>query len=124
MTSEDDGQILLGWQEWIALPELGIPAIIAKIDTGARTSALHAFSIEPFGSDQNPFVRFGVHPISDRPEVEIFCSAKLVDRREVTSSNGEKELRYVIETMVRMDDKDWPIEVSLTNRDAMQYRML
>lgn len=124
MPDEQNEQIVLGWEEWISLPKLGIPAIAAKIDTGARTSALHAFAIEPFGSDHNPFVRFGVHPIPDHPEVEVYCSAKLIDRREVTSSNGEKELRYVIETQVRIGDKEWPIEVSLSNRDTMQHRML
>ncbi|MBT3991580.1 MAG: 30S ribosomal protein S6--L-glutamate ligase [Rhodospirillaceae bacterium] len=117
-------QETLGWEEWASFPKLGIPAIIAKIDTGARTSALHAFAIEPFGSDANPFVRFGIHPVPDRPDIEIFCSAKMVDRREVTSSNGEKELRYVIETPVQIGDTIWPIEVTLTNRENLQYRML
>jgi ribosomal protein S6--L-glutamate ligase len=124
MNKMENGQTLLGWEEWVSLPQIGIPAMIAKIDTGARTSALHAFAIEPFGSDQNPYVRFGIHPIPERPDVEVFCSAKLVDRREVTSSNGEKELRHVIETVIRFGEKEWPIQVSLTNRDSMQYRML
>ena len=117
-------QVLLGWEEWLSLPKLGIPAITAKIDTGARTSALHAVAIEPFGDTRNPYVRFGLHPIIDHPEIQIVCSARLVDRREVTSSNGEKELRYVIETPVRLGDMEWPIEITLTNRDTMQNRML
>ncbi len=117
-------QIFLGWEEWIALPGLGIPAMTTKIDTGARTSALHAFAIEPFGSSQKPYVRFGIHPIPDRPDVETFCSAPLVDRREVTSSNGEKELRYVIRTSARIGDLEWPIDITLTNRETMTYRML
>lgn len=115
---------ILGWEEWVALPGLGIPALTAKIDTGAKTSAIHAFAIEPFGNPNAPNVRFGMHPIPDRPEVEIFCSARLVDRREVTSSNGEKELRFVITTPVRIGDMEWPIELTLTNRDTMQNRML
>ena len=85
---------IVGWQEWVALPELGLPAIKAKIDTGARTSALHAFLIEPFGPASQPMVRFGIHPIPGRLDVEVFCSAPVVDRREVTSSNGERETRY------------------------------
>ncbi len=117
-------QITLGWEEWLALPQLGVPAIKAKIDTGARTSALHAFAIEPFGRADRQHVRFGVHPIPERPEVEIFCSAPIVDRREVTSSNGETELRYIIETKAIIGDHDWPIEISLTNRENMAYRML
>ena len=117
-------QETLGWEEWASFPKLGVPAVIAKIDTGARTSALHAFAIEPFGTDTKPYVRFGIHPVPDRPDIEIFCSAKMVDRREITSSNGEKELRYVIETPVRIGDQEWPIEITLTNRENLQYRML
>lgn len=117
-------QVLLGWEEWLSFPKLGIPAITAKIDTGARTSALHAVAIEPFGDERNPYVRFAVHPIADHPETQIVCSARLVDRREVTSSNGERELRYVIETPVRIGDMEWSIEITLTNRDTMQNRML
>ena len=114
----------LGWEEWASFPKLGLPAIIAKIDTGARTSALHAFAIEPFGTDAKPFVRFGIHPVPDRPDIEIFCSAKMVGRREITSSNGESEWRYVIEAEVQIGDQNWPIEVTLTNRENLLYRML
>jgi ribosomal protein S6--L-glutamate ligase len=115
---------ILGWEEWIALPELGLPAIKAKVDTGARTSALHAVFVEPFGSSRSPKVRFGVHPIPRRADVEIVCTAPVVDRREVRSSNGEREQRYVISTPLRIGDREWPIEVTLTNRDTMVYRML
>jgi ribosomal protein S6--L-glutamate ligase len=117
-------RFILGWEEWVALPELGLPAIKAKVDTGARTSALHAVFIEPFGSVRDPRVRFGVHPIPRRDDVEIVCAARVVDRRQVTSSNGERENRYVISTRLRIGDREWPIEVTLTNRDAMTYRML
>lgn len=115
---------ILGWEEWLALPDLGIPAIKAKIDTGARTSALHAFQIEPFGPINAPLVRFTVHPIARRDDIEIVCSAPIVARREVTSSNGESELRYVIATRVQMGDREWPIDITLTNRATMSYRML
>ncbi len=114
----------LGWEEWASLPDLGLPALKVKVDTGAKTSALHAFKIEPFGTVSRPRVRFGLHPMPDRPDVELYCSADVVDRREVTSSNGETELRYVIETSLRIGERTWPIEVTLTNRDAMAYRML
>jgi len=117
-------QMLLGWEEWVALPGLGLPALTAKVDTGARTSALHAFAIEPFGGAHKPNVRFGIHPIPDRPDIEIFCSAPLVGRREITSSNGDSEMRYVIRTPVRIGEEEWPIEITLTNRDTMQRRML
>ncbi len=115
---------IVGWQEWLALPELGLPAIKAKIDTGARTSALHAFLIEPFGPPSQPMVRFGVHPIPGRLDVAIFASAPVVDRREVTSSNGERDTRYFIRTPVKLGDRVFEIEVGLTNRESMTYRML
>lgn len=115
---------ILGWEEWVALPELGLLAVKAKVDTGARTSALHAFFVEPFGAGRVAKVRFGVHPIPRRADVEIVCTARLVDRRIVTSSNGERETRFVISTPIRIGEREWPIEVTLTNRNAMSYRML
>ncbi|WP_353474107.1 30S ribosomal protein S6--L-glutamate ligase [Salipiger sp. H15] len=117
-------QFTLGWEEWLALPELGLPAIRAKVDTGARTSALHAFAIEPFGPSDKPMVRFAIHPDPSDPGLEVICSAPLKDRREVTSSNGETELRFVIETEVKMGDRSWPLEITLTDRGSMAYRML
>lgn len=114
----------LGWEEWLSLPDLGLPAIKAKIDTGAKTSALHASVIEPFGPVTNPQVRFLIQPDPNNPSLEVTCSAPVVDRREVTSSNGETELRYVIETDVQMGERRWPIQLTLTNRENMMYRML
>ncbi|QFU08308.1 Ribosomal protein S6 modification protein [Rhodobacteraceae bacterium THAF1] len=114
----------LGWEEWLSLPDLGLPALKAKVDTGARTSALHAFEIEPFGPASAPRVRFLMYPDPARPEMAIACSAPVVDRREVTSSNGEAELRYVIQTTLQISDRTWPIELTLTDRGAMAYRML
>ena len=120
----DDTPFRLGWEEWLALPDLGLPALKAKIDTGARTSALHAFDIEPFGPASHPKVRFAVHPVPGRDDITVPCSARIADRREVTSSNGEAELRYVVEAEARMGERRWPIEISLTNRSQMAYRML
>jgi len=117
-------QFVLGWEEWLGIPNLGLPAIKAKVDTGARTSSLHAVAVEPFGPIENPQVRFVLHPIPDKPEVEVVCSAPAIDRREVTSSNGERELRWVIETEIAMGERTWPIELTLANRDTMAYRML
>lgn len=115
---------VLGWEEWLALPELGLPAIKAKVDTGARTSALHASTIEEIGTAERPQVRFEVHPVPGRDDVTVTCVADVVDRRDVTSSNGEVERRTVIRTPVRIGDREWPIEVTLSNREAMAYRML
>lgn len=114
----------IGWAEWVALPDLGLPAIRAKVDTGARTSALHAFQIEPFGPPDSPMVRFAVHPIPGRTDIVIYCSAPVIDRREVTSSNGEREMRWVITTRVQIGERIWPIEMTLANRETMSYRML
>ncbi|SHI37592.1 SSU ribosomal protein S6P modification protein [Palleronia salina] len=114
----------LGWEEWVSLPQLGLPALKAKVDTGAKTSALHASDIEPFGTAAQPKVRFLMHPIPSRPELAIACSAPVTDRREVTSSNGETELRFVITTKMRVADREWPVDMTLTDRSSMQYRML
>lgn len=117
-------KLRIGWEEWLALPRLGIPAIKAKVDTGAKTSALHAFLIEPFEEDGQSLVRFGVHPLPERTDVAIYCKARLVDQREVVSSNGQAETRYVISTDLGISGKSWPIEISLTNRATMSHRML
>jgi ribosomal protein S6--L-glutamate ligase len=123
VTKADDTSppLILGWQEWVALPNLGLPAIRAKIDTGARTSALHAFDIEP---GEHSRVRFKVHPVPRRPELAVTCEAKLIDARTVTSSNGERERRIVIETDIEIAGRRWPIEITLTNRALMRTRML
>lgn len=115
---------ILGWREWISLPELGIDLIKAKVDTGARTSSLHAFRVEEFIKHDKRYVRFGIHPFQRRVDVEILCEAVVRDQRQVTDSGGHSELRYVIESMVKLGDMSWPIEITLTNRDSMGFRML
>ena len=119
-----DQPFRLGWEEWVSLSDLGLPALKAKVDTGARTSALHAFDNEPFGPKHKHRVRFAVHPVPGRDEPVIPCSAEIIDRREVTSSNGETELRYVIGTTISVGGRSWPIEITLTDRYTMAYRML
>lgn len=113
-----------GWREWVALPELGVDRIKAKIDTGARTSAIHAFEIRPFERNGEKHVCFSLHPVQHRRHPVVLCEAPVVDERVVTSSNGEREHRYVVETSVKLGDDVWPIEVTLTNRDEMGFRML
>jgi len=122
--ASDPDRLTFGWEEWVALPELGLPAISAKVDTGARTSALHASDIETFGTEASPKVRFMVCPIAGRDDLSIACSADIIDRREVTSSNGEAEMRYVIGTCLEVAGQQWPIEVTLSNRSGMASRML
>jgi len=114
----------IGWREWVALPELGIPAIKVKVDTGARSSAIHAFKIESFEREGQLRVRFAIHPIQRRKDVIIYCEADLIDQRDVTSSSGQKERRYVIRTKLQLGERTWPIEITLTNRDNMNFRML
>ncbi len=115
---------LIGWREWLALPELGISAIKAKIDTGARTSALHAFYVERFAQHGVDMVRFGIHPLQKRSDYALQCEARLVDRCTVTDSGGHREKRYVIETALVARDMTLPIRLTLTNRDTMRFRML
>lgn len=121
---EEQSHFILGREEWVGLPALGLPSLKAKIDTGARTSALHATQIEPFLLNGAPWVAFKVHPVPRHSQIEIACQAPLLDQRNVTSSNGEPELRYVIATDLEIGDRLWPIEVTLTNRASMRLRML
>lgn len=118
------GKIILGSEEWCSLPELGIPAIKARVDSGAKTSALHAVNIAPFIKEGENWVRFDINPIQKNEKTIIHCEAKLIDKRIVKSSSGYREQRFVIQTMLEIGNEVWPIEMTLTNRDSMGFRML
>ena len=116
--------LLLGWREWVCLPSLELPLIKAKVDTGARTSTLHAFYVDPFQHRGTRMVRFGIHPLRGRTDVIVHGETEVIDQRLVADSGGHRELRYVILTEVRIGGQEWPIEVTLTNRETMLFRML
>jgi hypothetical protein len=115
---------VLGWREWVALPDLAIPHIKAKVDTGAKTSALHAFYVQPFERDGEPWVRFGVHPLQGSTEHMVECEAPVKDVRRVTDSGGHAEMRPVIETALVVQGEPRVIELTLTDRENMMFRML
>ena len=116
--------VIIGWREWVSLPELGIKHIKAKIDTGARSSSLHAFEIEPFVRDGKSMVRFDVHPVQRRDDISVRCEAQVHDIRRVRSSSGEVSKRFVILAMVSWMGETWPVELTLANRSEMGFRML
>ncbi len=115
---------VLGWREWVALPDLGIERIKAKVDTGARTSTLHAFSLRPFIENGQKRISFDMHPLQHNVKTVVSCKADIVDLRWVTDSGGHSEERYVIQTPISIDGHSWPIEITLTERDTMLFRML
>lgn len=133
--SEGDGEELelapmgdenptLGWREWVALPDLGMQQVKAKVDTGARSSSLHAADIEYFDRDDGPWVRFTMHPWQCSDLDRFAAEAPLHEVREVRSSSGETSSRAVIETTVRIGDSVEIIELTLTDRSDMGFRML
>lgn len=115
---------IIGWREWVTLPELGIAKVKAKIDTGARSSSLHAFDLKTFEKDGQPFVRFKVHPLQRNTKETIEVEAPVLEFRKVRSSSGHARSRPVIVTTVDVLGQSWPIELTLANRDAMGFRML
>lgn len=116
--------MIVGWKEWVSLPDLEIPAIMAKIDTGALTSSIHAYNIEYFRKDGERYVRFELHPLQKNHTITRVCEAKLVDKRHVKNSGGDEEKRPVIKTKIAIGGIERIIELNLTNRDAMGMRML
>ena len=123
MNSQSD-LLTFGWREWVGLPDIGIRQIKAKVDTGARTSALHAFELRRYLEDGRERVEFRIHPIQKDVDTVVTCNADIIDTRTVTDSGGHREERYVIETTLSIGGRSWPIEMTLTSRDDMLFRML
>jgi hypothetical protein len=116
--------LTVGWREWVGLPDLSVHAIKAKIDTGARTSALHAYAIEPFRRRGALWLRFVLQPMQQSEAFKVACEARAIDQRTVRNSGGGVEKRYIITTLLRLGEESWPIELALANRDQMGFRML
>lgn len=116
--------VQVGWREWASLPSLGIDEIKVKVDTGARTSALHAFEVESFQREGREWVRFRIHPMQSDTSLVKECESPVLDRRQVTDSGGHREERPVIRTEISMGGVTWPLEVTLTDRENMKFRML
>ncbi len=114
----------MGWREWVSLPELGVERIKAKVDTGARSSSLHAYDIRVVRKRSGLWIRFKVHPIQRNNDKVVEAIARVLDERTIRSSNGHISKRYVIETDVAIGETRWPIELTLTRRDEMGFRML
>lgn len=115
--------VLLGWREWVALPDLGITRIKAKVDTGARTSSIHAEEISLIHMKSGTRVRFYTGSEA-AAEGLIYCEAPLLDIRQVSDSGGHRERRYFIETRMKIQNRYWTIELSLTDRNTMRFPML
>ena len=123
MINKPTQKLILGWREWVSLPDLDIPLTKAKIDTGARSSALHAFMIDPYRKGGQRWVMFAIHP-KQKSDFSIECHAPIKDRRLVTDSGGHQQRRYVIETRLLLGHVAINAEITLTNRDSMLFRML
>jgi hypothetical protein len=115
---------IIGWREWVSLPDLGLVAVKGKVDTGAKTSSLHAFDISLEEKGTKTYVYFKVHPLQNDFSEVVSCKAILVDKRFVTDSGGHKEERFVIRTYMVLAGIRKRIELTLTNRESMKYRML
>lgn len=124
MGAPSHSNTLAGWREWVQLPDIGIPWIKAKLDTGARTSSIHAFDIAAFDRDGDDWVRFTVRPWQESADDQVVVECPVRDRRRVRSSSGHVQTRFVVEVTLVLVGREVPVEVTLTNRDAMGFRML
>jgi hypothetical protein len=121
---EENSRRIAGWREWVGLTGLGVESIKAKLDTGARTSAIHAFDVESYRRDGDLRVRFFIHPLQKDDTLKVACDEKVADIRTVGNPGGRREKRFIIRTGLRLGDEAWPVDLSLTDRDEMGFRLL
>lgn len=124
LNKENMKKLTIGWREWCSFPELSLPAVKFKTDTGATLSALHALNITTFFKEGTEYVQFTTQPLKEKDSPLVVCTAPVKRRKIVTSSNGMKEKRIVIKTTLRLGERSWPIEITLTDRSKLTYRML
>ena len=124
MMSEKNSKLVIGSEEWCGFPELGVSAIKARVDSGAKTSSIHAFNIQPFRRDGIAWVSFEIHPVQNDRRTVIRCERPVIDKRSVKSSSGISDTRYVICAAIKLGELIWDIELTLANRDSMGFRML
>ncbi len=117
-------KVVVGWREWVALPQAGVPWVKAKVDTGARSSSIHAFDLEAHEQDGQEWVRFSIHPWQRSDDDPVELDLPDIDRREVRSSNGQAEQRYAVALDVTLAGRTVTTEMTLSNRDEMGFRML
>lgn len=122
--NKSDQLPIIGWREWVSLPELGVKSIKVKVDTGARSSSLHAYDLHEFEREGEPWVRFKIHPVQRKSKRTIEAEARILDKRSVRSSSGKAAMRPVISTQIKLLDRIIVAEVTLANRDKMGFRML
>lgn len=124
MDNDEPKLLTLGWREWVSLPELGLERIKAKVDSGARTSSLHAFEVRDFEESGVHRVEFKMHPNQHDNSSQVTCVADIIDERYVRDSGGHQEKRWVISSPLKIGAVTWDIEINLTSRDDMRFRML
>jgi hypothetical protein len=124
VTADPHPPLVAGWREWVSLPELGVGWVKAKLDTGARTSAIHAWDVREFERDGAEWVAFEIHPWQRSDLDPVLVELPILDRRTIRSSTGHEEERLVVAAMIRVVGRDLSAELTLTNRDDMGFRML
>ena len=122
--TESPSHTVVGWREWVGLPDLGVPWLKAKLDTGARSSALHAFDIEPFERAGDGWVRYSIHPWQRSADEAVVCESRVIEQRSIRSSSGHSDVRYVVAMDLSLAGRAVTAEVTLSRRDEMGFRML